>query len=74
MYVCVCKGITDSDIKEAIVNGHDSINKLGKELQLGHCCGTCVVDAKDILENSCLDSLRLESATIAKLNELAYVA
>ena len=49
MYVCLCRGITDQDIKEAIANGAESIRDIRDTLDLGTCCGRCVPEAKSII-------------------------
>ncbi len=41
MYVCVCNGVTDSQIRNACALGAHSIECLQKELNVGTCCGRC---------------------------------
>ena len=38
MYVCLCRGITDQDIKDAIENGAESYREIRDLLDLGTCC------------------------------------
>ncbi len=52
MYVCICKGITEKQIQEAITsrNSHNP-KEILKALGVGTDCGTCVEDAvKTLLE------------------------
>ena len=49
MYVCLCRGITDQDIKDAMQNGAESIRDVREMLDLGTCCGRCVPEAKTII-------------------------
>ncbi|MCJ8146102.1 bacterioferritin-associated ferredoxin [Acinetobacter sp. A3.8] len=49
MYVCLCRGITDQDIKNAMQNGAESIRDVREMLDLGTCCGRCVPEAKAII-------------------------
>jgi len=42
MYVCLCRGITDQDIKDAVANGL---------LDLGTCCGRCAPEARSIISD-----------------------
>lgn len=49
MYVCLCRGITDQDIKDAMQNGAESIHDVREMLDLGTCCGRCVPEAKTII-------------------------
>ncbi len=41
MYVCICKAVTDSEIRDAVVRGADSLEAIGSELQAGTRCGAC---------------------------------
>ena len=41
MYVCMCKAIKDSEIKDAVENGHSSLEALAEKLGVGTCCGGC---------------------------------
>lgn len=54
MYVCICKGITEKQIQDAVTSR--SINnpkEILKALGVGSDCGTCVEDAvKTLLERN----------------------
>jgi bacterioferritin-associated ferredoxin len=52
MYVCLCHGVTDRDIREAAENGVSSMRQLGKELGVGTQCGRCACTARGILRES----------------------
>lgn len=41
MIVCVCNAISDSEIKEWVALGGDSLEQLESDLGLGTCCGQC---------------------------------
>ena len=49
MYVCLCRGITDQDIKDAIADGAESYREVRELLYLGTCCGRCAPEAKSII-------------------------
>ena len=49
MYVCICNGITERDVHQAIDGGASSVRDLNRALQVGSCCGKCVCLARDIL-------------------------
>lgn len=54
MYVCICKGITEKQIQEAITsrNTHNP-KEILRALGVGTDCGTCVEDAvKTLLEQN----------------------
>lgn len=52
MYVCLCTGVTDHQIREAAENGCTSMRQLGKELGVGRQCGRCACTAREILRES----------------------
>lgn len=54
MYVCICKGITEKQIQEAVTSRNSNNPKdILKSLGIGSDCGTCVEDAiSTLLEKS----------------------
>jgi len=52
MYVCVCKAVTDSQIKKAIDNGLASRRQLFECLGVGGDCGKCNRQIKEVLDAS----------------------
>lgn len=52
MYVCLCQGVTDREIREAAENGITSMRQLGKELGVGRQCGRCACTAREILREA----------------------
>lgn len=59
MYVCVCAGITDQQIRHAVAAGDHSLKALRDSLGIAYSCGMCVKDTRQILD----DELRLKAAT-----------
>jgi bacterioferritin-associated ferredoxin len=53
MYVCVCNGVTDSQIIDAANNGVQTMEQLSNALDVGTCCGRCTQCAKGILQQNC---------------------
>lgn len=51
MYVCLCKAITDTQIRQAAENGCESMRDLNKELGVATQCGKCGKDARQILKD-----------------------
>lgn len=41
MFVCICNAVKESQIKRAIMQGHDSLEALQAELDVATCCGGC---------------------------------
>ena len=51
MYVCLCRGITDHDIKEAVAIGAECYREVREMLDLGTCCGRCAPEARMIISD-----------------------
>lgn len=52
MYVCLCKGITDSDIREAVAGGMTNYRELRLALGLSSQCGKCAVQAREVFRET----------------------
>ena len=49
MYVCICNGVTDRQIREAVEAGCDTVAELTMRTGCGSTCGTCLPMAADLL-------------------------
>lgn len=49
MYVCLCKGITDTQIRDAITDGACSMRDLRERLDVANQCGKCGRECKSII-------------------------
>ncbi len=49
MYVCICRGITDSRIRQEVANGATTIRELGARLGVATHCGQCGPHARAVL-------------------------
>ncbi|MBP6869498.1 (2Fe-2S)-binding protein [Candidatus Babeliales bacterium] len=47
--VCVCMGVMQSDVCQAIDDGHDTFDKLQQKLEVGTGCSSCVSEVNEIL-------------------------
>jgi bacterioferritin-associated ferredoxin len=56
MYVCLCKGITDSQIRAAIQDGASSFKDVRNSLGVASQCGKCGILTREILRESLQDS------------------
>jgi bacterioferritin-associated ferredoxin len=54
MYVCLCKGVTDKQIRNAINEGACSMRDLRESLDVANQCGKCGRDCKSLLSESAL--------------------
>jgi bacterioferritin-associated ferredoxin len=52
MIVCVCKAVSDRQIRHAVKGGANSLRDLTRELGVGTCCGKCLPEAKSALAAS----------------------
>ena len=56
MYVCICKGITDKQIKELVIEqGAGSIRELKKYIDIASQCGTCTKITQHIIDTTIVD-------------------
>ena len=56
MYVCLCKGITDSQIRTAIQDGATSLKDVRNTLGVASQCGKCGMLTRQILRETLLDN------------------
>jgi len=52
MYVCLCKAVTDAEIREAAEAGAADVEQLAETLGVGSGCGSCLETAETII-NAC---------------------
>lgn len=52
MYVCICKGITDRQIKEAVYDGSTSVKALRRQLGVSSQCGRCAELTQEIIDDT----------------------
>lgn len=52
MYVCLCNGITEGQIREAVDSGADSLLELRLRLGVASCCGRCADCAQQVLHET----------------------
>lgn len=68
MYVCLCKGITDSQIKDAVFGGASNLREVRKQLGVMNQCGKCGIMTKQIVEDA------LTTETVDEQQNLFYAA
>ena len=52
MYVCICKSVTDKQIRRAAARGVDNLYELRESLGVAAGCGSCASHAQEILQES----------------------
>ena len=60
MYVCVCKRVTDHQIRDAAGRGVSSIDGLCNELDVATCCGRCRDCAHRVLNDALTERWRVD--------------
>ena len=60
MYICICKGITDTAIREAVFQGADRMRDLKTCLGVSEQCGICACHAKEVLEQALTQKNRVQ--------------
>jgi len=69
MYVCICKAVTDGQIRQAIREGACTRRELAQCLHVGRDCGKCNADVRDLLNRHVPDA-----RPMARLNTPAMAA
>ena len=52
MYVCICKGITDSKLRETIADGASTLREVRNRLGVASQCGKCASVTRQILSEA----------------------
>lgn len=50
MFVCICNGVTDSQIRQAAANGCREVSELTMRTGCGATCGSCMDMAAGLLD------------------------
>lgn len=60
MYVCICHGVTDKKIAQAVDDGATTMKQLSEQLSVGRQCGKCIRCTKKILNDKLIQIANLE--------------
>ncbi len=63
MYVCICKGITDTQIRDAVCSGASNLRSVRQQLGAMTQCGKCAAQTRDLVNKTLADSTSSNSAT-----------
>ena len=69
MYVCLCKSVTDQQIKESVENGVTSFSAMRSHLDVSTACGKCECEVKQIIQKKLQKELSLRSATVLNVEK-----
>jgi bacterioferritin-associated ferredoxin len=73
MYVCLCKGVTDTQIRQAVENGAASFGQIRRDLSLAAQCGKCGILARQVYNESIEQQLLYAEANMDQ-QQLFYAA
>ena len=71
VYVCICNGITDKEIRQAVLAGCRSVPELTMRTGCGATCGSCLDMASDVLREA---QQQLASRAFTELEVLSNAA
>ena len=52
MYVCVCNGVTEQQIRDAVCAGASTLTELSSQLGVAAGCGCCHVFAAQVVQET----------------------
>jgi bacterioferritin-associated ferredoxin len=52
VFVCICNGVTEKQIRDAVCGGADDVAQLRGCLGVGAGCGTCTAFAEQIISET----------------------
>jgi bacterioferritin-associated ferredoxin len=50
MIVCICRGVSDREIRAVVSQGASSLAEVRAELGTGECCGKCSRQVRELIE------------------------
>jgi bacterioferritin-associated ferredoxin len=62
MYVCLCRAVTDAQIREAVDDGAVDVSHLAERCGLGTGCGRCQDTAQQLIDQQLAESLAVAAA------------
>ena len=62
MYICVCKAVTDKQVKQAIDNGACTRKQLYQCTGAGDVCGKCSTHLREMLDENRQGQLIMQAA------------
>jgi bacterioferritin-associated ferredoxin len=62
MYVCLCRAVTDAQIREAVEEGALDVSHLADRCGLGTGCGRCQETAQRLIDEHLAESMSFAAA------------
>ena len=57
MYVCICKAVSDQDIKNAVLNGAEDLATIQAHLGAATGCGKCIEYTEQVINETLASKL-----------------
>jgi len=67
MFVCLCKSVTDHEIKDAVESGVTSFEAMQDHLSVSTVCGACTCEVKDIIKKKLSSELSSRPANALEI-------
>jgi bacterioferritin-associated ferredoxin len=64
MFVCLCKSVTDHQIRDAIDQGVTSFDAMQSHLEVSTVCGACTCEVKQVMEKKLKRELHARSKEV----------
>ena len=74
MYVCLCNGVTDREIREVAAAGCRTLPELTMRTGCGATCGSCLAQAQQILDEAREPAQRRSDARPLDIAVLSHAA
>ncbi|MGD9663229.1 MAG: (2Fe-2S)-binding protein [Porticoccaceae bacterium] len=52
MYICLCKGVTEKQVRREVLSGVSDYDELQNRLEIGLCCGQCKESTLELVEET----------------------
>jgi len=72
MFVCLCKSVTDHEIKDAVENGVTSFEAMQNHLSVSTVCGACTCEVKDIIKKKLSSELSSRPSNALEITLQAF--
>lgn len=69
MNLCMCKGVTDQQIRQAVAQGARTMGEISARFGVGIECGKCLHDVQQFLEGCLAETVLVSTTSAACVNQ-----
>ncbi len=73
MFVCLCKSVTDHEIRNAVDEGVRSFAEMQERLEVSSVCGACTCEVKQIMQKRMAQEVRAREVELGQQPSLVMV-